>query len=395
MKKLLIFTLTLSLLFAAGCKKETSSNNTTNTQEIPTQQITPQETTPNETSPQETPVIAQKPMYAISLTPQAEETVDEKGAVRFRYSYQNIALIMPEPSVAERIILDFHNRMDKADQYAETIRAESMRAEYDTLGTALLNYVEYTPARFDPGVLSLNINHMVYLGGVHPDYIGTSVTYDLLTGNVLKLSDILNSNINLDNLANMIVTKLAANEGLWPNYEEIIAETFASGLDTCEIWYFNNNGLCFRYDPYLLAPYAAGSITAEIPYSELTGILRDEYFPAEQDSSKGSLIVENFTTTALSDFTQFAETVLIDNGTKILLSADGAITDITIQTVSVETGSSDISGETIMAIQSLTPGDAIMIEFDSSTTKLLVNYRNGDQYETETISYSDNNLSIS
>ena len=40
-------------------------------------------------------------------------------------------------------------------------------------------------------------------------------------------------------------------------------------------------------------------------------------------------------------------------------------------------------------------GDAIMVEFDSATTKLIVRYRNGDQYETKTITCNQDNISIS
>lgn len=390
MRKLLAITLILALLVSVtGCKKQSSASDTTNTQQNPAQQDPTQDAVTEPTIPQENPTITQKPMYAVSLVPQTEETVDESGMVRFRYKYQNISLIMPEPSIAERIILDYHNRMDKADQYADSVRVESMRDEYKAMGATLMNYIEYKPARFDTGVLSLNINQMIYLGGVHPDYVSTSVTYDLLTGNVLKLSDVLNSDITPGSIANTIVSKLTDKDYLWPNFEEIIAETLTDALDTCEIWYFNNNGLCFHYDPYVLAPYAAGPITVEIPYSELLGVLRDEYFPAEQDSFSGSLTAEMFTADTQKDFTQFAETVLVENGTKFLLSADGAITDITIETESVESGTT-----TVMAVQSLTPGDAIMVEFDPSA-KLLITYRNGNQYETKSLAYINDKILIS
>ena len=121
------------------------------------------------------------------------------------------------------------------------------------------------------------------------------------------------------------------------------------------------------------------------------GTLRDEYFPVEQDSYRGGLVVENFTVNSQSNFTQFSEVILVENGKKLLLSANGAVTDITIESEEIASGVTT----TVMAVQSLTPGDAIMVEFDSATTKLIVRYRNGDQYETKTITCNQDNISIS
>lgn len=387
MRRLLAIILAATMLFLlCSCKAQPVTQTPETTQ--PAQTTSP--TVSNNNIEYE-----QKPMYAVSLVPQIAETTDDSGKTRFRYAYQNISLVLPEPEVAVKIILDYLSRMDQADQYAASVRTNSLDEVYDTLPYLPLFYhITYAPARFDANLLSFHVNEIIYLGGVHPDHIGHSVTYDLLTGEVLKLSDVLNDDISAKEIADTVIANLSDTDGFWQDYKDIVKEMFHAGLEKYEYWYFTEDGLCFYFDPYVLAPFAAGPITVTLPYSELVGTLRDEYFPAEQDSYQGDLVVEKFTVDAQKDFTQFAEVVLVEDGTKILLSADGAITDISIQVILNTYGVSNVDGDTVMAVQSLTPGDAIMVEFDSSSTWLLVSYRNGDQYETKKIIHNQDGISI-
>lgn len=388
MRRLLAIILAATMLFIlCSCKTQPT------TQPPETTQAT-QTTSP--TVSNDSIEYKQQPMYAVSLAPVTEETADDGGKVRFVYSYQNLSLFLPEAEVAEKILIDYLSRIDKAEQYADMVRTESLLDEYDSMGSPFMYNIAFTPMRLDTAVLSLLIDEIEYMGWLHPNNYGTAVTYNLLSGNVLTLTEMLNENITAENIADAVVAKLSdKDESLWTNYKEIVNEMFDSGLEQCENWYFSENGLCFHFDPYVLAPYAAGPITAVIPYSELTGILRDEYFPAEQDIYTGTLDAETFTLEAQAEFTQFAEVVLVEGGTKILLSAEGAITDIRIQAITNMYGGSNIDGCTIMSVQSLTPGDAIMVEFDPATTILLIEYRNGDQYETKTITCNQDNITIS
>lgn len=386
MRKLLTLTLVLTvLLFVTACKANTQATTSTQTS-------TTQPGTEEPTQSAGNTIVEQMPMYAVSFVQQTEETTDETGKVRFRYSYQNISLVLPESEVADKIILNYLSRMDRADQHAESLLAESLIDEYDNIGVPFMDYITYTPKRFDTVLLSLYANEMEYWGhAAHPNHYSHPVTYDLLTGNVLKLSDVLLEDVTSENITEAVIANLSDTDILWTDYEQIIREMFNIGLDKCENWYFTENGLCFHFDPYILAAYAAGPITVELPYSELVGTLRDEYFPAEQDSYRGNIVVEKFTVDAQNNFTQFAEVILVEEGKKLLLSADGAVTDITIKTEEIASGITT----TVMAVQSLTPGDAIMIEFDPETTKLLVSYRSDDQYVIKTITYDQDNISIS
>ena len=389
MRQLLVTILAIAMLISlCSCKKQPATQTPGTTQHI--------QTTPPIVS-NEDAQYEQMPMYAVSLSPVTEETADDDGKVRFVYSYQNLSLFLPEAEVAEKIYINYLSRMDRANQYAASVRSDSLDEAYGLLSTFPLFYdIRYSPCRFDKGVLSMRITESIYLGGVHPDTINSFTTYNLLSGASLNLSDILCKDVKAKSIANTVNQKLSenpSNKEFWTNYQDTIIEIFQVGLEKVENWYLSNEGLCFNFDAYILASYATGPITATIPYSELTGILLDEYFPAEQDNYTGTLLAEVFTLDAQAEFTQFSEVVLAKDGTKILLSADGVLTDIVIQ--AKKENQSELSGNVVMAVQFLSPGDAIMVEIDSSATELVITYQHGDKDERKTITCDQDNITIS
>lgn len=384
MRQLLTILISLSIVLTiTGCTKSPENTMTK-----------PSTTAPQAAEPTTEPTISnniqQKPMYAVSFVPQTEIVTDSAGEDRFFHSYQNISVILPEPEIADKIILDQLNRMDQAARYAEELKADSLNSEFFN-GIPFMYRTSYTPMRFDAILFSLQEEEMIFTGGIHPNTYGHFYTYDLLSAERLKLSDVLADGIAKQNVIDRITENIADTEFFWDDYINVISELFEVGLHDYESWFFSNNGLCFYFDPYVLAPYAAGPITVEIPYSKLVGTLKDEYFPAEADNYQGNLVVTNFTVDAQNNFTQFAEAVLTENASKLLLSAEGVITDISIIAKTVEDG----SAATVIAVQTLTPGDAIMIEYDSATTKLFVKYRNSDCYEVKNIDNNNGNIIIS
>ena len=384
MKKLLFVMFVLAtLILVSGCQ---ITQQPTATQ----QQTTPQPATEETTQPDGTSSVQQQPLYAISLTPQAKETKDENGNLKFIYSYQTLSLVLPEPEIADKIILDYLNRMDQADQYADSMRADSLQQENGN-DIPFMYDIAYSPLRFDSAVLSMQETAMLQTGGSHPNTYSHFYTYDLLSGSILKLSDIVFGDITVDKLENLVAGALANTEGLIQGYEDTIHDMFKIGLEEYKYWYFSESGLCFHFDPYVLAPYAVGPVTAVLPYSQLTGILKDEYFLQERDSYNGDLIVEEFFATAQYSYTEFAEAVLTEDGTNILLSTEGLITDIRIEVTEIKRGVTT----TVMAAQSLTPGTALMVQFDANTTTLSVSYNSGNQITNKLIAYSDGSLKIS
>lgn len=379
---LLLFAILISL---CGCK-----------QSAPTQS-TDAPSTDTPTPPTEEKVeISQKPMYALSLIPVNESTPAKDGGTLFVYSHQNITLTLPEPEVADKIIMDFLGRMDRAESYKNTLITDSLEEIYATLNRTLSYQLNFVPARFDNNILSLSGTEAIYVGGIHADLIGQFATYDLLSGNLLSLPDILHEGITADTLYPLVIAALEkekADNSLWDGYENVVKEQFENGLLNYDAWYLSNEGLCFRYDPYAIAPYVSGPISAEIPYTDLLNILRDEYFPAETDRTNGEVKAELFSVESQSEYTQFTEVILSKEGTNILLYADGAVTDVSIQSFS--NSDDPIYGNNtpvVFAAYTLTPGDAIMVALDPTQTSLRISYKSGNETITKDLKIENGNI---
>jgi hypothetical protein len=161
-------------------------------------------------------------------------------------------------------------------------------------------------------------------------------------------------------------------------------------------WYFSNKGLCIYFDPYEIAPFSSGVVTAEISYSKLTGILKDSYFPAETDPVAGTVDVMPFSEDALENFSQLAELVLNKGGTKFLLYTNTAVTDVEILADDNDTLFTDsATNESFrFLIYTLTPGDAIMLEADISNTDLLISYQTGNAHVIKSIMLDGDHIII-
>lgn len=342
--------------------------------------------------------IVQKPMYSIALQPVTESKADANGSVIFRHHFQNISLILPEPEVADKIILDYLNRNDATSRHAESALLTAEQAYSNTKDDwdPHLLQMHYEPMRFDSGVLSLFGEVVSYTGGGHSAITGESVTYDLLTGNPLKFADVLNDAVSLDSvidLVNNALESMRTEEQLFPGYNEIVAQLLGGNIQQISNWYLSDQGLVFYFDPYEIAPYVSGTVFAEIPYDKLNGILNSAYFPAEQAVSVGRLNAVAFSDTELTDYTQFSEIILCENGIKALLFATGAVSNIRISTVDDHGLTDELPKNTILfGAYTLTAGDAIMVEANLDNTPLAVTYTANGQKQTCLLSFKEDSV---
>lgn len=347
--------------------------------------------------------ITQKPMYSVTLSNIEATEKAEDGTILLTTKHQNISLVLPEQEVADAIILDFLGRMDQGMQHAESMLSSAKEA-YSMMenwaSALLLNY--YSTRRIDTSVLSLHGMQRTYQpGAAHSYESGKSVTYDLLTGKVLQLPDILSHNVTGDSLLQVVLNALESTDSshrpnLFPSHKDSLKQFFSVELAKMDNWYLSDDCLVFYFDPYEIGPYSEGIIEIAIPYSELTGILKDAYFPAEADKSIGVIKCTPFEDANLDDFTQFSEVILNEGADKILLYTDGTVSNIRICAGPKGTLFADnVSHEDhVFASYTLTPGDAIMIEANLSETTLLVGYQADDGYRISTVIMENGNITI-
>lgn len=384
-------TIALSLLLSVLLSFAACSNQDTNQTDIPaTETIVTTESSTMETS---TPIldIPQLPMLSIALSTVKDTTLAENGDEVFNHVYQNIALVTPEPEIADKIILDFLNRVDGVSGNAETLKDAALSAySASEYWTPHLCQYTFEPMRIDSGILSLFGTYATFNGSAHPDISNNAVTYSMVTGETLNLSDILVSDVSADKLYDLVIKALDQQKDiLYEGYESTVKARFGTDFMQDEGWYLSDNGLCYYFSPREIAGYVSGVVVAEIPYSELAGIIDDSRFPAEQDICTGSIAAIPFENADLSKFNQFSEITLTKGAAKTLLYTDGSVRNIRLESGYWNAEGSIYTPEfTLLALSSLTPGDAIMIEADlpDALPTLRLSYLTDEQVVTTYLS---------
>lgn len=301
--------------------------------------------------------IPHLPLTAVTMTTITETAPD---GVQFEYSYPNIHLLLSDPAITDKVSLELLNRIDATRTAAKDVM--------DTANDQELFFytVRCNPTRVDSGILSLFGSHTSYAGGMHPNSECVSVTYDLTTGDALLLTDVLTLDCTAADLSPLVVDALAAlgeDTYLYSDYPTVVEERFGQDLSADTGWYLSNVGLCFYFSPYEVAPYATGTVTAEIPYEKLVGILLDSYFPIEKSGAVGTVEAELFGQTDPSQFEQFAEVVIDKEGEAILLHTEGLVYDVTIEYGAWNSeGTVFTPSATVFAAGSLTPYDGVLLQ---------------------------------
>ncbi len=387
MKKIFCFIFCL-IIFLTGCGQqpsvETTSAPTTFTENV---------TQPTVILPQ------QEAMYAISIPTISETTLADDGTVIFSYTYQSMNLTLPDPDVAEKIINDFRSKIKSGTETANEVLAQA-NTKYNGSSnwTPYIYNITYSPTRMDQGVLSLFGNRVTYSGTSHPERLSMSANYDLVTGDVLTLGSIMSAQATREHFCSLVLEKLDTmkdEKSLYEGYESTVKQRFSRDESQDQDWYFSTNGLCFYFVPYEVAPYSSGVVVAEIPYSELTGLLYDGYFPAERETSTGTIQATDLDETDTTQFTQIAELVLNPDGEMVFLHTQGLIWDVKIEYGAWDTANTTFSPVyTALFTGSLSPGDAIMIQ-SSEITSLRITYTSGTETVTQHFIHSEDGIQLS
>jgi hypothetical protein len=318
---------------------------------IPTTAPTVPETTVDITS------LPQLSTANITLTTAIERA---ENGVLFEYSYPNVALNLPNSAVTDDVMLELLNRID-----GTRVTAEDILSTADSTVSSFYD-VRYNPMRIDPNVLSLFGAQTSYAGGAHPYSESVSVTYDLTNGNVLLLGDILNPGCTAADLTPLVINvleNLSEEYYLYSDYTATVEERFGQGLDSEQGWYLSAEGLCIYFSPYEIAPYSTGEVIATIPYDQLNGLLRDQFFPVEKSGGIGVINGELFRESDISRFEQLYDVTIDDEGEIVLLSTTGLVYDLILEygTWNAE-GTQFIPTSTVFAASSLSYNEAVTVQ---------------------------------
>ena len=325
-----IITVLLCIVFLlSGCKADISPTGT-----IPP--VVPD--AEPETAPAPTEGTISEPvstaLLAVSVPADSEHFYLEDGTELFTYTAQHMQLILPDEDIADRIILDFLNRVDAAKMDSESILiAAQQDYEPDIEWFPYFYQLIYSPTRIDHGVLSLFGVRNSFAGSMHGNLSCVASNYDLSTGNVLTLGSIMHPDAQKDDFIAIINEKLrdqSEEYNLFEGFEDDVRNRISGDENLYEDFFFTGTGLSFFFAPYEIAPYASGIITVEIPYSELPGLIFDGYFPAERERIEGKMITGDFMSTDMEQFNNMAEITLATGEEIMVVYPEGRVEDIRI-----------------------------------------------------------------
>jgi Protein of unknown function (DUF3298) len=120
----------------------------------------------------------------------------------------------------------------------------------------------------DKGVLAINVGGSEFNGGAHPVGWVHYLNFDLETGKVLTLKDLLVANY-ADRL-NQIATKIFY---ALPDAEEMLLDDEEGKFKLNDNFAITAGGLIFTFNPYEIAAYAAGMPEVTIPYTEMEALI--------------------------------------------------------------------------------------------------------------------------
>lgn len=158
-------------------------------------------------------------------------------------------------------------------------------------------FVTYSVMRADAQVISLESLDSSYLGGAHGNYYYEGTTFDTMTGEELKIQDIVTDMPSFRRQATKDIDKYLQenySDGLFEDYQDTVEQIW-EGEDGFN-WYLNKSGIMVIFNPYAVGPYAMGSVTVPLPYSAYASYLNQDYTTPETTSAGNGELAEETVT---------------------------------------------------------------------------------------------------
>lgn len=178
------------------------------------------------------------------------------GTANYFYHYSLYA-------VPEFLVQEFNRKM--GDNFLKKC-ADGLKGEIEELknnNTSHLTEQSYETVIYNQNnILVIAYGHSSYEGGAHGMYGSSYKHYDLEREKTIELNDIFTGNYKP--VLEAMLTKKAKEDGI-PVY---IDKVYLS-----DNFYIHPQGISFIYQPYEIAPYAAGVIEITLSYSDIQKIL--------------------------------------------------------------------------------------------------------------------------
>ena len=238
-------------------------------------------------------------------------------------------------------------------------------------------YSNVSTARLDSSIVSVLQVNSVYSGGAHPNYAQRAYNLDLRDCDELTLADVILPD-GAEMLRQHVLEELEERfggleySGLYADYPQIVGDCFENSALT-DNWYFSENGLVIYFNCYDIAPYAAGIIKVETPYSMLDGVLLPEYYPERDMTGAGDMAVLD---TAEGRSVLGAQ----PEGECLFVGTDQMVYDVKLHRIAGWlTDEVPAVGQMVLAANRMTAGEAIAVPAGDEAGYLLMYSQGADQ----------------
>lgn len=218
-------------------------------------------------------------LYSVIPTQDSFQYTAEDGTPLLYSDYQTLDISGKDyPVLAEAFRQWQKQRIHELEKtladYSEIAKEDSL--SYDEFYGYSVSQ-SYAVKRLDHSILSIIDSYSEYTGGAHPSYYQDGINFDVATGKLLTLADITKDYATFTEAALPYITDYLKNLdtfdlGYYDDYETIVKES----LDTIP-WYFSASGITLMYNPYMIAPYAAGRFEVTLPFDTFKSYIKDEY----------------------------------------------------------------------------------------------------------------------
>jgi hypothetical protein len=161
----------------------------------------------------------------------------------------------------------------KEVHFAKTLELYDDWDETDDFDRVLDDNIEISVSSKEDNFMTIVYYSSGYTGGVHGYYSYTYKTFDLKNNKPVLLENII-KNVEDETWSKILKEKFLAGEG--EDGEDMLFSI--DDIPLTDNFYFGKTGITFVYNTYEIAPYAAGLIHIEIPFSsEIEKMLEPDF----------------------------------------------------------------------------------------------------------------------
>lgn len=215
----------------------------------------------------------------VGLTAEYEGEWDDKGPIITADSSK--ILILDDGYEQLKTAIETYNERNWQEVYSVYLEhLDYAREDVFPEGTEISISREVELTRADSKVLSFINAETAFLGGAHGSYYENGEVFNSETGEKLELTDVVT---DLDAVYQFVTESLKENyekESFFEGYEEWLEEMFyepGGAMSSPLEWILTMEGMEFRFSPYVLGPWVAGTFEVKIPYMGNEDLFREEY----------------------------------------------------------------------------------------------------------------------